>query len=82
MEILKWKFSGSPHEKIFLSLDINFYFDSYREFIFRELNSFFSFCREIEGVVYPGEVKEKAEAKKAFEKAKRKGQSAGHVAQK
>ena len=35
--------------------------------------------REIDGVLYPGIVKEKQEAKKTYDKAKRKGQSAGHI---
>ncbi|XP_060603951.1 inter-alpha-trypsin inhibitor heavy chain H3-like [Ruditapes philippinarum] len=34
---------------------------------------------EVDGVLYPGIVKEKQEAKKTYEKAKRKGQSAGHI---
>ncbi|XP_029646351.1 inter-alpha-trypsin inhibitor heavy chain H3 isoform X2 [Octopus sinensis] len=41
-----------------------------------------SFKMVIDDVEYPGEVKEKEQAKKAYEKAKRKGQSAGHVAKK
>ena len=42
---------------------------------------FFSLYREIDGVVYPGDVKEKEKARKQFEAAKKKGQSAGHVSQ-
>lgn len=38
-----------------------------------------SFCREIDGIVYPGIVKEKQAAKKTYDKAKKKGQSAGHI---
>jgi hypothetical protein len=38
--------------------------------------------REIDGRLYPGEINEKAKAKEKYEKAKKKGQSAGHVAQK
>lgn len=34
------------------------------------------------GILYPGQVKEKEMAKQEFERAKRKGLSAGHVAQK
>lgn len=35
--------------------------------------------REIEGVVYPGVIKEREAAKSQYDKAKRKGQSAGHI---
>jgi len=38
--------------------------------------------REIDGRLYPGEINEKAKAKEKYEKAKKKGQSAGHVSQK
>lgn len=41
-----------------------------------------NFSVEIDGAVYPGEVKEKEAAKKAYDKAKKRGHSAGHVAQK
>ena len=36
--------------------------------------------REIDGVVYPGDVKEKEQARQQYERAKQRGQSAGHVA--
>lgn len=38
--------------------------------------------REIDGVVYGGIVKEKEQAKKDYERAKKRGQSAGLVSQK
>ncbi|KAL4227000.1 Inter-alpha-trypsin inhibitor heavy chain 3 [Mactra antiquata] len=38
-----------------------------------------NFTLEVDGVVYPGVVREKEAAKKSYEKAKKKGQSAGHV---
>ncbi len=41
----------------------------------------FSFCREIDGKLIVGEVKEKEKAKIAYDAAKRKGLSAGHVAE-
>ena len=37
--------------------------------------------RAIDGEIYNGEVKEKTAAKKQYEKAKKKGQSAGRVSQ-
>lgn len=37
------------------------------------------YCREIDGIVYPGIVKEKQAAEKTYVKAKEKGQSAGHI---
>ncbi|KAK7490609.1 hypothetical protein BaRGS_00018212 [Batillaria attramentaria] len=40
-----------------------------------------NFTLEIGGKVYPGAVKEKAEAQKQYDKAKKKGQSAGQVTQ-
>ncbi|CAG2257168.1 Inter alpha-trypsin inhibitor, heavy chain 4,Inter-alpha-trypsin inhibitor heavy chain H3,Inter-alpha-trypsin inhibitor heavy chain H4 [Mytilus edulis] len=40
------------------------------------------FDMEIDGQVYPGEINEKATAKEKYDTAKKKGQSAGHVAQK
>ncbi|XP_071156829.1 inter-alpha-trypsin inhibitor heavy chain H3-like isoform X1 [Mytilus edulis] len=40
------------------------------------------FVMEINGQVYPGEINEKAKAKEKYDTAKKKGQSAGHVAQK
>ena len=39
-------------------------------------------CREMGGKVYPGQVKEKEEAQKQYDKAKQRGQSAGQVKQK
>lgn len=39
-----------------------------------------NFTLEIGGVVYPAEVKEKEAAKAQYEKAKKKGHSAGHIA--
>lgn len=41
-----------------------------------------NFSLEMGGILYPGQVKEKEMAKQEFERAKRKGLSAGHVAQK
>lgn len=41
-----------------------------------------AYFREIDGKIFPGEVNEKAKAKEKYDKAKKKGQSAGHVAQK
>ena len=38
--------------------------------------------RYIDGVRYDGEVKEKNKAKRQYNEAKRKGQSAGHVGSK
>lgn len=38
-----------------------------------------NFTLEIDGIIYPGIVKEKEAAKKTYEKAKHKGQSAGHI---
>ena len=40
------------------------------------------FAMVIDNVTYPGEVKEKAEATKQYEKAKTEGQSAGIIKQK
>ncbi|VDI39193.1 Hypothetical predicted protein [Mytilus galloprovincialis] len=40
------------------------------------------FVMEIDGQLYPGEINEKAKAKEKYDTAKKKGQSAGHVAQK
>ncbi|CAC5406707.1 unnamed protein product [Mytilus coruscus] len=40
------------------------------------------FVMEIDGRMYPGEINEKAKAKEKYDTAKKKGQSAGHVAQK
>ena len=42
----------------------------------------FYFCRVMDGILYPGQVQEKEKAQRDFESAKRKGLSAGHVAQK
>ena len=51
---------------------------------FREIDGVvYVFClcfREIDGVVYPGDVKEKEQARQQYERAKQRGQSAGHVA--
>ncbi|XP_052059433.1 inter-alpha-trypsin inhibitor heavy chain H3-like isoform X5 [Mytilus californianus] len=40
------------------------------------------FIMEIDGRTYPGEINEKAKAKEKYDTAKKRGQSAGHVAQK
>lgn len=39
----------------------------------------FSICRTIDGVTYPGNIKEKEVAKKQYEKAVSRGQTAGLV---
>ncbi|CAH1784811.1 unnamed protein product [Owenia fusiformis] len=41
-----------------------------------------NFSMEIDGIIYPGHVKEKAEAKKTYDDAVRLGHSAGHIQQK
>ena len=38
--------------------------------------------REIDGVIYPGNVKEKEQARKQYERAKKRGQSAGLISKK
>lgn len=44
------------------------------------IDVYFLVCfREIDGILYPGIVKEKEAARKTYEKAKKKGQSAGHI---
>ena len=40
------------------------------------------FYREIDGVIYPGNVKEKEEARKQYDRAKKRGQSAGLISKK
>ncbi|KAL3853654.1 hypothetical protein ACJMK2_017184 [Sinanodonta woodiana] len=41
-----------------------------------------NFTLEIGGKIYTGQIKEKEQAKKEYDKAKKRGQSAGHVSQK
>ena len=38
--------------------------------------------REIDGVIYPGNVKEKEQARKQYQRAKKRGQSAGLISKK
>lgn len=44
-----------------------------------QLNSDFFICRTIDGVTYPGTIKEKEAAKKQYEKAVSRGETAGLV---
>ena len=44
--------------------------------------NFYSFYREIDGVIYPGNVKEKEQARKQYQRAKKRGQSAGLISKK
>ena len=47
--------------------------------MFLLLNLYF---REIDGVIYSGDVKEKEQAKKQYQRAKKRGQSAGLISKK
>ena len=42
----------------------------------------FFLSREIDGEIYPGDVKEKAQAQRQYQRAKQRGQSAGIISKK